>query len=101
VLSPELVGPAPWPRELGLVDSIVGLPLTVKADASDPLPASVLVTVRVRAPVLAPEAIVTFSFSWVALSKVVELIVMPVPESDTVELLAKFVPLTTTFSVPP
>ena len=90
----------PWSPELGLVEVTVGPALTVKALASDPLPASGLVTVTARAPVAAPEAIVTLALSSVALSNVVELTVMPAP-NEAVAPLTKFVPLTATVSVPP
>ena len=83
---------APWPRELGLVDSTVGPASTVKAAAFEPTPASGLVTVTVRAPVLAPGSTVTLAVSSVDDLKVVELTVTPAPKDD-VAPLTKFAPL--------
>src|SRR6266511_978776 len=88
---------APWPRELGLVEVTVGRALTVKHPVHDPVPASVLVTVTSRAPVVAPPAMVMLAVTWVALLKVVELTVMPVPENDAFAPLTKFVPVITMF----
>jgi hypothetical protein len=89
---------APWPRELGLVEATVGAPLTVKqpeqvAGASP----SLFVTVKLLAPVVAFEATVILAVSWVELTKLVELTVMPVPENEAVAPFRKLVPLTATF----
>ena len=77
----------------GLVEVTVGPALTVKQPVHDPLPVFKLVTVTLRAPVVAPAAIVMLAVTWVALLNVVELTVMPVPENEAVAPLAKFVPV--------
>jgi hypothetical protein len=48
-------------------------------------------------PVVALDATVMFAFSSVALTNVVELSAIPVPENDTVAPLTKPVPITLTF----
>jgi hypothetical protein len=88
---------APWPRELGVVDSMVGPALTVKPLSSDAESPSGFVMLTVRPPVVALDATVMFAFSSVELTNVVELSVTPVPENDTVAPLTKFVPITLTF----
>jgi hypothetical protein len=75
---------APWPSEAGLVDVTVGAAFTVKTLAPVPTPPSPLVTVTLRAPVAALEAIVMLAVSEVALTNVVEFTVIPVPENATV-----------------
>ena len=64
--------------------------LTVKMPVPVPVPASGLVTVTLRAPVVALPAIVMFAVSEVELTKVVELTVIPVPE----KLAVSHAPLT-------
>ena len=91
---------APCPRELGLVELTVGPALTVKTLVPVPAPASGLVTVTSRAPVLAFEAIVMFAVRWLESTKLVELTVMPVPENETLAPLAKPVPLIVTLWLP-
>ena len=91
---------APWPRELGFVEVTVGAPLTVKAFSFEPTPSSGLVTVTLRAPVVAPDSIVIFAVSSVALTNVVELTVTPVPK-DALAPVMKLSPLIATVSVPP
>ena len=78
---------------------IVGPALTVKAPVPVALVVSGFVTVTLRAPVVAPEAIVMFAVTSVALTNVVELTVMPVPENEAASPapLSKFVPLIPTF----
>src|SRR6266542_1706936 len=90
-------GPAPWEPEDGFIEVVVGPVLTVKHPVHDALPVSVLVTVTSRAPVVAPPAMVMLAVTWVALLKVVELTVMPVPENDAFAPLTKFVPVITMF----
>ena len=58
--------------------------------------ASGLVTVTVRAPVVAIDAIVMFAVSWVALTNVVELTVIPAPKDAARPPLTKLVPLIVT-----
>ena len=88
---------APCPRELGLVEVTVGPALTVNTPVPVAAVSSGLVTVTLRTPVVAPAAIVMFAVSWVALTKVVELTVIPVPEKLAAAPLTKLVPLTVTF----
>ena len=72
--------------------------MTVKALAGVAVPASPLVTVTLRAPVAAPDSIVMFAFSSVALTNVVELTVMPAPNEEASEApLTKLLPLIVTF----
>jgi hypothetical protein len=82
--------------ELGLVEVTVGTPLTVKTLVAVPVPASGLVTVKLRSPVVALELIVMLAVSCVALRKVVELTVICVPENALVAPLAKPVPVIVT-----
>ncbi len=85
---------APWPRELGLVEETVGAALTVNTLVPVAALPSPLVTVTLRAPVVAFDAIVIFALSEVALTNVAELTVMPVPENATASAapLSKFAP---------
>ena len=62
---------------------IVGLASTVNPLASEPVPPSPLVTVTVRAPVLAPDSTATLADSSVALTKLVDSTEMPVPENSS------------------
>ena len=80
-------------RPPALVDVTVGLALTVNMPTEVTAPVSGFVTVRSRAPVAAFEAIDTFAVSFVALTKFVELTVMPAPENDATAPLMNFVPL--------
>src|SRR5438132_14039711 len=64
----------------------VGLALTVKALAREPTPASVLVTVTVRAPVAAPDSTVIVAFSSVELTKLVDSTVTPAPKLELAPL---------------
>jgi hypothetical protein len=86
---------APWPRELGLVEETVGAALTVNTLVPVAALPSPLVTVTLRAPVVAFDAIVMLALSEVALTNVVELTVIPVPENATASdaPLSKFVPV--------
>ena len=61
----------------GLSDVIVGAALTVNTFVAVAAPVSGFVTVTLPAPRVAPEAMVMFAVSDVALLKVVELTVMP------------------------
>ena len=54
-------------------------------------------TVTLRAPVAAVEAMVRLAVTWVALTKVVESTVTPLPDTVTVAPLTKLVPETVTF----
>ena len=74
---------APWAREDGVVEVTAGPTLTVKTLVPVPTPASGLVTVTLLAPVEAPGETVMLAVSEVALPKVVELRVIPVPEKET------------------
>ena len=60
-------------------------------------PPSLLVTVMLRAPVVAPDAIVMLAVSDVALTNVVEFTVIPVPENATVAPDTNPVPVTVMF----
>ena len=64
----------------------------MKALASEPTPASGLVTVTVRVPVAAPDSTVMFAVSSVELTKLVDSTVIPAPK-DEVAPLTKLVPL--------
>ena len=86
---------APCPRLDGLTDVNVGAPLTVNAPVAviAPAPLAVeFVIVKSRAPVVAPDAIVTFAVKCVASVKLVEFTVMPLPLNVTAAPEAKFVP---------
>ena len=83
---------APCAREPGLTDSTFGAALTMNAFASEPTPASGLVTATVRGPGLAPESIEIFADSSVEDLNVVELTVMPEP-NEGLALLEKPPPL--------
>ena len=58
---------APWSQRRGLVEVTVGAALTVKTSVPVPVPASGLVTVTLRAPVVALPAIVMLAVSEVEL----------------------------------
>jgi hypothetical protein len=90
---------APWSPELGLVEVTVGAALTVNTPVPVPTPPSGLVTVTLRAPVVAPAAIAMFAVSCVALTNVVELTVIPVPENDADAPVTKFVPVIVTLKL--
>jgi hypothetical protein len=92
---------APWSPELGLVEVTVGAALTVNTPVPVPTPPSGLVTVTLRAPVVAPAAIAMFAVSCVALTNVVELTVIPVPENDAASPvpLTKLVPVIVTLKL--
>ena len=81
----------------GLAELTVGVPTTVKRPVPVPRPASVLVTMTSRPPTVAPAAIVMFAVICVALLRVVELTVMPLPENDATTPVAKPVPRITMF----
>jgi hypothetical protein len=89
---------APWLRELGLVDATVGGASTVKTPVPVALVVSGFVTVTLRTPVLAFDAIVTFALTSVELTKLVEFTVTPVPENEAASPVpfSKFVPLIAT-----
>jgi hypothetical protein len=87
---------APCPRELGLSEEIVGAALTLKTPLPVPTPASGLVTVTLPAPVLAVEEMLMFAVSWVELTNVVELTVIPEPENTALAPLTKPVPVMVT-----
>jgi hypothetical protein len=74
---------APWPREAGLVEVTVGAAFTVKRPVPVAVLRSPLVTVTFRAPTVAPAASETLTLNEVALTNVVELTVIPVPENAT------------------
>src|ERR1039457_3608465 len=86
---------APWSPELGLVEVTVGAALTANTPVPVPTPASGLVTVTLRAPVVAPAVIAMVAVNDVTLTNVVELTVIPVPENDATSPvpLTKFVPV--------
>src|ERR1019366_8111927 len=88
---------APSSREDGVVEVTVGAALTVKIPVPVPTPASGLVTVTFPAPVVAPEEIVMLAVSVVALTKVVELTVIPLPEKVAAAPLTNPVPVTVMF----
>src|SRR5437764_8659851 len=88
---------APWPRELGLVEVTVGAASTVKIPVPVAEALSGFVTVTLRDPVVAPDAMVMLTVSEVELLKVVELTVIPVPENEAVAPLTKLVPVIVTF----
>lgn len=69
---------------------IVGLTFTAKQALHVEVPWSGLVTVTSRAPMVASDAIVTFTVKLLELLNVgVELTVIPVPENEIVAPLAK------------
>ena len=90
---------APRSPELGPVDVTVGAALTVNTPAPAPTPASGLVIVTLRAPVLAAPEIVMLAVSWVALTNVVELTAIPVPENTVAAPLTKPVPVIVTLKL--
>ena len=71
--------------------------MTLKQLVQEPAPPSALVAVILRVPVVAVEAMVRLAVSWVALTKVVELTVTPLPDTVTTAPLTKLVPVTVTF----
>ena len=71
--------------------------LTVKTPVPVPTPASGLVTVTLRAPVVAEPKMVMLAVSEVALTKVVELTVIPVPEKEATAPETNPVPVIVTF----
>jgi hypothetical protein len=85
--------------EADVGDVIVGAETTVKQLEQDATPASPFVTVTLRAPVVALDAIVMFAVTCVAETKVVEFTVMPVPEKAAARVppLTNPVPFTVTF----
>ena len=101
-----VVNPAPltttvrWetPRAsaLGVSPEIVGFALTAKQPVHFDVPVSGLVTVTSRAPIVALLATVTLSVNDVALLRVSELSVMPVPDHFTVTPDWNPVPVTVT-----
>ena len=88
---------APWPRDDGLVEVTVGAALTVKTLVPVPTPASGLVTVTLLAPVVADGETVMLAVSEVALTKAVELTVIPVPEKVATAPVTNPVPLIVMF----
>jgi hypothetical protein len=70
----------------------VGAALIVKQFVHVPVPLSVFVTVTLRAPTVASDAIVTLTVSCVELSRVLLLTVTPVPEKTTVPAYGPFAP---------
>ena len=87
---------APCARDGGLAEMTVGAVVTLKHPVQEANLPSGLVTVTSRPPMVAPDATEMFSVTWVALSKVVELTVMSVPENDPTAPGAKLVPVTAT-----
>src|ERR1700761_313788 len=75
---------------------MVGAALTVNAAVAVAASPSGLVTVRLRARVAAALAMVMLAVSWVALTYVVELTVIPVPENEATAPEMKFVPVIVT-----
>jgi hypothetical protein len=90
---------APRSPEFGVVEVTVGPALTVNTPVPVALLLSGLVTVTLRAPVAAPPLIETLAVSDVALTKVVELTVIPVPENEAVAPLSKPEPVTVTLKL--
>ena len=84
---------APCPRELGAAEVTVGPVVTVNTPMPVAALLSGLVTVALRAPVLAAPEIVMLAVSWVALTNVVELTVIPIPENTVLAPLSKPVPV--------
>ncbi len=85
---------APWTPMFGIGAKVrVGPTLTVNTPVPVPEPVSGLVTVTSRAPTVAPAAIEMFAVRLVALVKLVELTVMPVPENAAVAPVTKPVPV--------
>jgi hypothetical protein len=86
---------APWPRDAGLVDVTVGAALTVNRPVPVAVLPSPLVMVTFRAPVAAAAEIETLTLNEVALTKVTELTVIPVPENEAARAapLSKLVPV--------
>src|SRR5205085_711000 len=70
---------APWARDVGLVAVTLGAALTLKQLAHEPVLASGSVTVTARVPTVAAGSTVMLAVSWVALTNVVELTVIPAP----------------------
>lgn len=91
----------PWPRELGPRPDIEGAALTLNPPTSVERPASGLMTVTSRDPVVAPDEIDRLTVSRKALFRVTELTVIPGPENwtdDGVQVpLWKFNPTMKTF----
>ena len=87
----------PCALALGDVEVTVGPAFTVNPFVSVEFSVSGFVTVTFRAPVVAVAATVMLAVSCVALTKVVELTVIPVPLKVTAAPLTKFVPLTVIF----
>jgi hypothetical protein len=83
---------APPPRCDGDALVAVGAAFTVKQLAQLPDCVSVFVTVTLRAPVAAPDAIVMFAVTDVAEFHVVEFTVIPAPENDALAPCANPVP---------
>jgi hypothetical protein len=73
----------------------VGAALTVKTPVPVPTPASPLVSVTLRVPVVAAPEIVMLAVTEVELTKVVEFTVIPVPENEAASGApeTKFVPV--------
>src|SRR5438067_9723723 len=92
---------APSPIDVGLTEVIVGGGLTVNPPTAVYLPPSGFVAVTSHGPAVAVDETVTLTVSDVALLRVTEFTVIPVPENDTVTPTAKFVPVIATLLVAP
>jgi hypothetical protein len=86
---------APWPREVGLTEEIVGPAFTVKQPVQVPVPWSGLVTVTSLAVVFAFAVTVTLTVIRVEDTVGVPKLT-PVPETDTLAPVAKLLPLIVT-----
>ena len=85
--EPELAAP------LGVIEPIVGPVATVNVGGPVTVPPSGFVTVTVRAPGVAPDAIEITTVTCVGESRWTEPTVMPAPPNTTAGVGAKFVPV--------
>ena len=89
---------APWPRLNGETEDALGPGAVIlNPPAKRVVPASGLVTVTLRLPVVAPADTLTLTVTCVALFTIVELIVMPEPLKLTDAPFTKFAPVITMF----
>ena len=88
---------APCGRELGLTDVTADPRFTVNTPIPTPTPVSGFITVTLRAPVAAPEAIVMFATSDALLTNAVEFTVIPEPENDAPAPVTNPEPVIVTF----
>ena len=88
---------APWPSDDGDSDVAAGSAMTVKADDVVCVPASVFVSVRLRAPAAAELLTVTLTVACDESVTNTELTVTPVPENDADIPDTKPVPVTVMF----